>query len=83
MQHLKRKSGQGMTEYIIIIAIVAIGCIMIVGLFGKQIKGVFTGISGSLAGTNNAQTTDGFTGAQTEAGTREGMDTYDDTPAGT
>jgi len=82
MQHINRKSGQGMTEYIIIIAIVAIGCIMIVGLFGKQIKGVFTGISGSLSGANNTQVDSGFDDSVGEAEDREGMDTYDDTPAG-
>ncbi len=33
-----RKRGQGMTEFIILIAIIAIGAIMIIGLFGKQIS---------------------------------------------
>ena len=33
-----RKRGQGMTEFIILIAIIAIGAIMIIGLFGKQIN---------------------------------------------
>ena len=82
MKQLRRKSGQGMTEYIIIIAIVAIGCIMIVGLFGQQIKGVFTGISGSLSGSNEQQKTEGFDASGAEAGVREGMDTYDETPGG-
>ena len=81
MNKMSRKSGQGMTEYIIIIAIIAIGAILIVGLFGKQIKGVFTGISGSLSGSNNKQDNKGFEASE-DAVVRDGMDTYDDTPAG-
>ena len=53
MNKLHRKSGQGMTEYIIIIAIIAIGAILIVGLFGQQIKEVFTGMGGALAGEDD------------------------------
>ena len=81
MNKLSRRSGQGMTEYIIIIAIIAIGAILVVGLFGKQIKGVFTGISGSLAGTNNTANNEGFDDVK-DAVLRTGMDTYDDTPGG-
>ena len=81
MNKMSRKSGQGMTEYIIIIAIIAIGAILIVGLFGKQIKGVFTGISGSLSGSNNEQDNAGFD-ASGDAVVRDGMDTYAETPAG-
>lgn len=56
MNKVSRKSGQGMTEYIIIVAIVAIGAILIVGLFGKQIKGVFAGMGASLGGTDDQNT---------------------------
>jgi len=56
MRKHARKSGQGMTEYIIIVAIVAIGAILIVGLFGKQIKGVFSGMGSSLGGTDDQNT---------------------------
>ncbi len=77
----RKKLGQGLTEYIIILAIVAIGTILVIGLFGKQIKGVFTGISGSLAGKNNQQDDDGFNQVQDEV-LRSGMDTYDEQPGG-
>ncbi len=53
MKIRNRKSGQGMTEYIIIVAIIAIGAILIVGLFGQQIKGVFTGMGNSLGGDDD------------------------------
>ena len=47
----RRKRGQGMTEYIIVIAIVAIGAILIIGVFGKQIKNTFARIAQALSGT--------------------------------
>ena len=81
MRKLARKSGQGMTEYIIIIAIIAIGAILVVGLFGKQIKGVFSGISGSLAGDVNAQNDEGSDQAAGNV-KRSGMDDYDKNPKG-
>lgn len=46
----RRKRGQGMTEYIIVIAIVAIGAIAIIGLFGKQIKHAFHRIGSAVDG---------------------------------
>ena len=44
------KRGQGMTEYIIVIAIIAIGAIAIIGLFGKQIKHAFRRMGGAVDG---------------------------------
>ena len=77
----RKKLGQGLTEYIIILAIVAIGTILVIGLFGKQIKGVFTGIAGSLAGKNNQQDDKGFNEGKDEV-LRAGMDSYDEQPGG-
>ena len=81
MRNLKRKQGQGMTEYIIIIAIIAIGAILIVGLFGQQIKNVFAGMTGSLGGktavgTSKASALANSVGA---SATKENMSTYDQT----
>jgi Flp pilus assembly pilin Flp len=80
MQKLHRKSGQGMTEYIIIIAIIAIGAILIVGLFGKQIKTTFTGMGKSLAGENDGAADASATAGEmdTEQGVRETMGTFDE-----
>jgi Flp pilus assembly pilin Flp len=77
MQKLQRKSGQGMTEYIIIIAIIAIGAILIVGLFGRQIKEVFTGMGSSLAGNDN-QAGDVSGDLGTESDVKETMGSFDD-----
>jgi pilus assembly protein Flp/PilA len=46
----KRKAGQGMTEYIIILAIIAIGAILIIGIFGKQIKATFGKSTAAMQG---------------------------------
>jgi Flp pilus assembly pilin Flp len=82
MRKHSRKSGQGMTEYIIIVAIVAIGAILIVGLFGKQIKGVFSGMGSSLGGRDDASAAvsdPNFTEMNAEAtAQQENMATFDD-----
>ena len=38
---LRSSSGQGMTEYILIVVLVAVAVIVVVRLFGNQIKGMF------------------------------------------
>jgi len=53
---LRSKSGQGMTEYIIIIALVAIALIAIVGLFGSNIKDAFNRSGKALEGKSEAAT---------------------------
>jgi len=52
MRHQKRKreSGQGMTEYILIVALIAIGTIAIVTLFGDQIRNLFVASTKALTG---------------------------------
>jgi len=42
--------GQGMTEYIIIVALIAIAAIAVVTLFGNNIRKVFGASSDALAG---------------------------------
>lgn len=42
--------GQGMTEYIIVVALIAIGAIGIVSLFGDNIRKLFGASAQALAG---------------------------------
>lgn len=42
------RRGQGMTEYIIIVALVAIALIVIVAVFGSNIKALFQGANGTF-----------------------------------
>lgn len=52
-QLLRDKRGQGLTEYIIIVALIAIAAIGVVTLFGDNIRALFAGASDALAGETN------------------------------
>ena len=55
----RKNRGQGMTEYIIIVALIAIAAIAVVTLFGDNIRQLFGASAGALTGadqTNGAQT---------------------------
>lgn len=55
--------GQGLTEYILIVALVAVGTIGMVGFFGNDLRALFGMSADSLAGnadvTMRANTSDG------------------------
>jgi Flp pilus assembly pilin Flp len=57
------KKGQTMTEYIIIIALVAIASIAIVTIFSNQIRELFFKSGKQLSGDTSATVTDKTTGA--------------------
>ena len=44
--------GQGMTEYIIIVALVAIAAIAVYSFFGQAVRGQMASITGQLAGSS-------------------------------
>jgi pilus assembly protein Flp/PilA len=48
-----RQQGQGMTEYIIIVALIAVGAIAMVGFFGDTIRAQFYNMTSALAGSSN------------------------------
>lgn len=39
---MRDRKGQGMTEYILIVVLIAVAAIVVVRTFGDQIKGLFT-----------------------------------------
>lgn len=54
--HLRKaRQGQGMTEYIIIVALIAIAAIGIITLFGDNIRKLFGASAQSLAGEAQVQ----------------------------
>lgn len=55
---LKRKKslGQGMTEYIIIVALIAIAAVGVYNLFGKTVRNQMSGIANGLAGDDSRAT---------------------------
>ena len=57
----KSRRGQTMVEYIIIVAVVAIGCLVIFGIFGDTIKKKVSGVVSSMDNEKGGE-------AQSEAG---------------
>jgi pilus assembly protein Flp/PilA len=53
---LRRKRGQGMTEYIIIVALIAIAAIGVITLFGENIRRLFGASTDALAGNTDVTT---------------------------
>lgn len=47
----RRVRGQGMTEYIIIVALIAIAAIAVVSLFGGTVRSQVAGMSQEMSGT--------------------------------
>ena len=52
----KSQSGQGMSEYLIIVALIAIAAIGVVTVFGADIRQLFSGTTDSLAGNISSNT---------------------------
>ncbi len=50
-----RQRGQGMTEYIIIVALIAIAAIGVVTIFGDNIRDLFAGATNALAGETQVE----------------------------
>ena len=51
-RHRRSESGQGMTEYVIIVALVAIAAIAVVGFFGDVVRNQFYNMTAALAGSS-------------------------------
>ncbi|HUU03356.1 MAG TPA: hypothetical protein VM425_18120 [Myxococcota bacterium] len=54
LSKLRGRKGQGMTEYIIIVALIAIAAIGVVGLFGDNIRALFSTSANALAGNEKS-----------------------------
>ena len=52
----RSESGQGLSEYLIIVALVAIAAIGVVTVFGRDIRELFSGTTDSLAGNQASNT---------------------------
>jgi len=53
---MRRQDGQGMTEYIIIVALIAIAAIGVVTVFGDNIRKLFGTSANALAGKSSNNT---------------------------
>ena len=56
LMKLRGRRGQGMTEYIIIVALIAIAAIGVVSLFGDNIRALFATSANALAGNEATDT---------------------------
>jgi len=55
LNSLKKRRGQGLAEYIIIVALIAIAGIGVTSLFGDNIRALFATSANALAGNENAE----------------------------
>lgn len=74
-----KQSGQGMTEYIIIVALIAVAAIAVYQFFGQTIRSQTAGIAMEVSGQSAGSA---ITGAQTSATSatgemkKKGLDAY-------
>ena len=76
-----RQKGQGMTEYIIVVALVAIAAIGVYTAFGKTLRGQMAVTAQSLAGNSasdaRSEANDGGEDAVSQAERAVQLDNYD------
>jgi Flp pilus assembly pilin Flp len=79
-KRLVKQRGQGMTEYVIIVALVAVAAIGVYSLLGQTVRNQTAGLAQEISGQD---ATTAITAAQTNAGTaqtnanvRKGLDNY-------
>lgn len=81
MKVTQRHLGQGMTEYIIIVALIAIAAIGVYTAFGKTLRGQMAVTAQSLAGKSasaaRSEANDGGDEAEDQAGREIKLDNYD------
>jgi Flp pilus assembly pilin Flp len=78
----KRQAGQGMTEYIIIVALIAVAAIGVYSLFGQSIRGQVASLASEVAGDSTGakaardSSKGAATSAQGQAAAAKGMSDY-------
>ncbi|PFH21010.1 MULTISPECIES: pilus assembly protein [Burkholderia] len=82
-RQLRRQLGQGMTEYIIIVALIAVAAIGVYAAFGKTIRNQTAGLALEMAGDSNSKNAiqNADTAAQTassKANTGKTLKNYND-----
>ena len=80
----RRARGQGMTEYIIIVALIAVAAIGVYNYFGRTVRNqtaaMAAGLAGQQAAANTAttQATQAGLAAQNDAATQRGLAKFSD-----
>jgi Flp pilus assembly pilin Flp len=77
------QTGQGMTEYIIIVALIAVAAIGVYSFFGQAIRSQMSGMTNELAGQSSQASRDqaktAAGSASTEGTTTKNMGSYGNT----
>ncbi len=80
IRHQNKQFGQGMTEYIIIVALIAIAAIAVYTLFGKTVREQAAGMAQELSGQSGSGAIGASQAAaneaKTEADKTKGLDAY-------
>lgn len=81
MKTLRRQQGQGMTEYIIVVALIAIAAIGVYTAFGKTVRGQMAVTAQALAGKSasdaRSEVNDAGEDAVAQAGRGVKLDNFD------
>ena len=81
MIRLSRSRGQGMTEYIVVVALVAIAAIGVYTAFGKTLRSQMAATAQSLAGKSasgaRSEANDASDAAETQANRNIKLNNYD------
>lgn len=79
MKTTLRQLGQGMTEYIIIVALIAIAAVAVYGFFGDTIRAQMGAMTQELAGdaADRSGIDSGAAGAKTEGTASKTLKNYD------
>jgi Flp pilus assembly pilin Flp len=77
MRRLRNKeSGQGMTEYIVIVALIAVAAIAVVGFFGDVVRTQFYNMTAALAGSSSHSDAGKFVKKAEKEKNQRGMDDF-------
>ena len=78
--------GQGMTEYIIIVALIAVAAIAVYQFFGQTIRaqtaGIAKEVSGQSAATSISNAKSAADSAEAEGSKKKGLDSYGSSTGG-
>lgn len=80
-KYLQKQRGQGMTEYIIIVAMIAVAAIAVYQYFGQTVRNQTAGMAQELAGQTNTAQAKAITNsvkADTVGDTKNTLETYKD-----
>jgi Flp pilus assembly pilin Flp len=67
IEQVRKQRGQGMTEYIIIVALIAVAAIGVYSFFGKSVREQTAGLAQEVAGTDAQEQIDNAQQAGTDA----------------